>query len=112
MAEPTVKRAQAAVVPPAEVKPETPPLPAATEEGRFPVATLTEEEGPYLAGQAITTDPEAPWEKGHSPKFLEDEARMKAWRAAGKPLFVDPIRFEAWSSTGALKVTKEVTNGG
>lgn len=62
----------------------------------FPVAVLVRPDGPYAVGQVVTVDPQAPWEKGSSPAFLDDEARMKEWRANGKPIFVDGKRFEAW----------------
>jgi|GEM_PF-3841039 len=88
------KATERVVSPPASVAPKV------TIPRSFRTAVLTRPDGPYAAGQAVTVDPQAPWEKGHSPAFLGDEERMRAWRSGGKPIFVDEGRFDAWERDG------------
>lgn len=75
----------------------------------FPVAALLRAEGPYPVGQAVTTDPWAPWAKGQTPAFLDDPERMAAWKAAGKPVFVDEGRFAAWERDGYFAKAENTT---
>ena len=66
----------------------------------YKIAVLARPDGRYAAGQAVTVDPAAPWTKGNPPAFHGDEEKMRAWRAAGEPLFVDHGRFNAWERDG------------
>ena len=66
----------------------------------YEVAVLTRPDGPYEAGQAVTVDPGAPWTKGNPTAFQDDEEKVRLWRDAGSPLFVDHGRFNAWERDG------------
>jgi len=73
----------------------------------YSLAVMTREDGRYGVGQAVTTNPGAPWYKGDEPKFADDRDLMAAWRALGSPLFVAQSRFDSWKRDGYFSEQKK-----